>query len=144
MLVTETCADKVKGKQQLICPFGTIKYDASDVLCFDEGLYGYEEYSEFIVWNQQEYQPFQWLISLQNPDLMFPVVDPGNFVRDYQPSISEPESWDTLLTIVSIGETRESVTANLRAPILVQRESQKAKQIILTDSKYPLRFQLIQ
>ncbi len=143
MPVAETCADKVKGKQKLKCPFGTIEFDTEDVVCFDEGLFGYEDFSEYVIWNQKEYQPFQWLISLKNPDLMFPVVDPGKFISDYKPSLSSQEMWDSVLTIVSIGESKESVTTNLRAPILIRKNAQRAKQIILTDSKYPLRFQLI-
>ncbi len=143
MVEANPCVSDIEGGAKLECPFGTIEYTEEDILCFDEGLFGYEDLSKYIVWNHPDYQPFQWLICLEKPDLMFPVIDPNKIVTDYDPRINHQETWDTLLTIVSIGQTKEAVTANLRAPIIIQKAHKKARQVILTDSQYPLRYQVI-
>lgn len=143
MVEANPCVNDIEGMQTAECPFGQIEYSDEQVICFDEGLFGYENFTKYIIINHPNYQPFQWLVSLEKTDLMFPVIDPQKIIEDYEPHINNQEIWDHLFTIVSIGESKESVTTNLRAPILIQKNKKKAKQVILTDSKYPLRYQVI-
>lgn len=118
---------------------GRVPYDEHDIIDFDEGLFGYEDEHQYIIYENQSYYPFCWLISIHNPNLMFPIINPKELVPDYKPEIENPERWDLLINIVSIGKTISDVTVNLRAPVLMNKKTRKAKQTILTDSNYSLR-----
>lgn len=127
----------------LECQFGQIAYADEDTLTFSEGLFGFSQYHRFLLWDDSQYVPFRWLISLDNPHLVFPVIDPRIACPDYDPKINSGEKWDSLLAVVTIGDSKESVTMNLRAPILVDDTSRSGKQVILTDTEYPLRYHVI-
>lgn len=123
--------------------FGSIHYRDGAVLHFSEGIYGYEQLKRYLVWEQESYTPFKWLICLDKPDFMFPVINPELFVDGYQPQVSGLEKWKGLLVVVTIGESAKSVTANLRAPILILEENRLAKQVILADVNYSLKHPII-
>jgi len=123
--------------------FGQIRYHHDAVLNFTEGLYGYETLKQFLLWEDKAYHPFKWLISLERSDFMVPVINPQLFVEGYQPQVSGLEKWKGLLVVVTIGESKQDVTANLRAPILILEESKLAKQVILADVGYSLKHPVI-
>lgn len=143
MIHTKEPVDVVNEKLLIECPFGQIEYTEEDVLSFPDGLYGYDQHREFLVWNEKKFIPFQWLISLENPELMFPVVDPKLICPDYDPNHRHTFEWDTMLVVVTMGDSVESVTANLRAPILLSTGKNVAKQVILTDTNYPLQYRVM-
>ena len=143
MIETEFPAEDVACVQAIDCPFGKITFDEKDLLHFPDGLYGYEQHHQYIVWGNEQYKPFQWLICLDEPQLMFPVIDPKLVYMDYAPRQLGGEVKNPMLVIVTMGKTVESVTANLRAPIVIQKRKRQARQIILTDSIYPLRFRVL-
>jgi flagellar assembly factor FliW len=88
------------------------------------------------------------LTSADDPELRFLVIPPPPFYPDYTPEISdealsmlgvdEPERL-LLLLIVTAGETLQETTANLMAPIVVDKESRRAIQTILAGSDFPVR-----
>lgn len=143
MARAETPFEKVACKHILECQFGEIEYGNDDIISFPEGLFGFEKYTQYLVWQDEEYFPFRWLICVENPQLLFPVIDPRVVYPDYDPRVNGGGVWDSILSIVVIGDSMESVTLNLRAPVLIDRERQRGKQIILTDSHYPLRYRVV-
>jgi flagellar assembly factor FliW len=83
-------------------------------------------------------------------DLRLYLVDPSVFVPDYAPEFTDDqlgplgaaESGDIdAFVVATLAEGGPVV--NLLAPILVNRATQAAAQIILDDSRWPLRAQLI-
>ncbi len=143
MIHTKERVDVVKEKQVLDCPFGQIEYSEEDILSFPDGLYGYDQHSQFLVWREKKFLPFQWLVSIDDPELMFPVIDPKLISPDYDPNHRHTLDWDAMLVVVTMGENIESVTANLRAPILLSTETRIAKQVILTDTNYSLQYRVM-
>ena len=143
MIKTEEPIQDVKGTNVVECQFGWIEYEDKDILFFPDGLYGYDQYHHYLVYTQKEFLPFQWLICLDDPYLMFPVIDPKIVCPNYHPKFKGTKSTGSLLAIVTMGSTMESVTINLRAPIRVFKASRKAKQEILTDTQYPLKYHVL-
>jgi flagellar assembly factor FliW len=93
------------------------------------------------------------LRSLDDPELSFVVVPPTPFFADYSPVIDdavvaelELEGEDDLLAlvVVTLGDTPESATANLLAPVLVNHRTQRAGQYLLSDADLPVRAPLSQ
>lgn len=90
--------------------------------------------------------------SLEDPEVRFVVVPSIVFFPDYAPEIDEasvaqleihsPEdAW--LLLIVTVAESREDSTANLRAPLIINVATRAAGQIVLADEHQPLRASLL-
>ncbi|MCK5145261.1 flagellar assembly protein FliW [bacterium] len=122
--------------------FGQIIYTPSEVLIFPEGIVGYEEQRSYLLYDQVKYRPFGWLISIDKPELMFPVILASDLLPDYNPLIPDMSGDDAVFLIVAIGGSTENVTVNLRAPLLIAKTERSGRQIILADSKYSLRHPL--
>ena len=84
--------------------------------------------------------------SIQDPELRFLVAPPEPFFPDYAPEIENEvfaalNTRDTdrllLLTVITAGV--EETTANLLAPIVVDRDSMRAMQVVLSGTGYPVR-----
>lgn len=132
--------------------FGTIEYIEEDVVTMHGGLVGFPSLISFVLIQHKEGSPFRWLQSLEEGEVAFLVVDPGNYVADYAPEI--PDSWiDDLeiaeetprlvYTIVSIPPGKpEDMTLNLAGPIVINLANQRAKQIVLGDECFPIKYRV--
>ena len=117
-------------------------------LTFAEGLPGFEEHTAFALMQDERLGPFGLLQSLVDPDVGFLVVEPAHFAEDYafdltdedvaRLELDESVAPLTLCILVIPGDVR-TMTANLRAPIVVNPTRRLAKQVILADDRYPLR-----
>ena len=138
--------------------FGTLDYEESGVLLFEQGLPAFESEREFVVVERPESAPVVFLQSLRNPELVFvtlPVqtVDPG-----YVPAIAhedlealgldptrQPEEGREalLLLIVTIGDGgAPEATANLMAPVVINLATRRALQALQPSSGYSARHPL--
>ena len=80
------------------------------------------------------------------------VVPPSAFFRDYSPEIpqdtadllgvTDPDEVLVLL-VITAGESVAESTANLLAPILINRDSRSAAQVVLSGSGLPVRAELV-
>lgn len=132
------------GRHRMIeSQFGEITYDHTDVIRFPDGLFGYDQYKRYLVWEDEQYRPFRWLICLENPTLIFPVVDPMLICPDYRTHLNDVNGATTVLAIVTIGESIDRVTANLRAPVVIEEESRTGKQLILMNTNLSLRYRIV-
>jgi len=84
--------------------------------------------------------------SVDDPSLRFLVAPPEPFFPDYAPEIENEvfaalntRDPDRLLVMVVITAGVNETTANLLAPIIVDRDSHRAMQIVLTGSRMPVR-----
>jgi flagellar assembly factor FliW len=117
--------------------FGEFEYDQEQVLVFPEGLIGFEEFQKYILINDEETEPFLWLVSLEDEELSFPLIEPQVVLSSYK---IEPAPQDaTILAIASLQKDVEESTVNLRSPLIIENKSQKGKQVILDNSAYPFQ-----
>jgi len=134
--------------------FGNIEIDEKNVISFSEGMPGFEEVKKFILLGgTEENYPFQWLQAVDDAELAFVVVDPKVFKPDYIIDVEDGEV-ETLnigntenivvLSIVVIPDDITRITANLKAPILINTENNKGKQVILNNSEYNIKHYIIE
>ena len=91
-------------------------------------------------------------IDTVDDDMVFHVLDPFLIVGDYEPAIGDDDDAtlgltgpeDTrLLVIVNLSKGAGEATVNLAAPIVVNRKTGQAKQVILQNaSQYSVRHKL--
>lgn len=128
--------------------FGEIEVQDSQIIHFEEGLPGFENEQKFVLLNNydtEEPVPFMWLQSVKDPDLAFVVTIPFFMRPDYefdipneiceQIDLKSPEQAG-VYTICRISGPMESMSLNLRSPIIINAENRKAVQMVLADTKY--------
>lgn len=111
---------------------------AECVLQMPFGLLGFEQFKRFVLRTQPGEEPFLRLRALDQPKLNFLVVSPFLALPDYKPVIGEEDARflgleqaeDMLLfNIVTLRGSREA-TINLKGPIVLNRRTLVAKQVI--------------
>lgn len=131
-----------------------IIYEEKDLILFEEGIFGFEDYKKFILLAVDEEDESGDMLYLQSVDevhLSFLVINPFLLKEDYHPVL--PEADEKALAVESekdlayyalcvIKETPESSTVNLKCPVAVNVKTRQARQIILDDSRYGLRHTL--
>lgn len=121
--------------------------DADDAgvptLSLPAGLPGFPGAQRFALvrWGPAD-SPFSLLRSLDDPELEFVVVPPGVFFPGYAPDLDDATAEDlgltdaddaVVLVLVTVGEAAADATANLLAPIVVNRRTREAAQVVLAD-----------
>lgn len=85
------------------------------------------------------------LRSLDDPAVRFLVAPPSAFFPDYAPEIDDETAAElgitsaddvVLLVVLRAGRTLDTTTANLLAPVLVNRATRRSAQVILDDPAY--------
>jgi flagellar assembly factor FliW len=102
------------------------------------GLLGFEQCKKFTLRARAGEEPFLWLQTVGAPKLAFLVMSPFIAVPEYGPTISEddvlflglegPEE-ALIISIVTLRPPRQA-TVNLKGPIVLNRRTLKAKQVI--------------
>lgn len=130
--------------------FGAVDVADEKVIEFPRGLPGFPDCSRFIVMDHDRETPLRWLVSSDRADVAFLIVEPEQVLKSY--SVDIPESvlaylgWDAkrdnpddVLVFVLLSVSEDELTANLRAPVVVNLAKRRAFQMILDDPDTPLR-----
>ncbi len=119
------------------------------ILDFAGGLPGFADLRRFALvrWGGDN-SPLCLLKSIDRPDIEFVVAPPAAFFPDYEPELDDgtaerlglTQAEDALmLVILTVEKPPESATANLMGPIVVNKNTLDAAQVVLADSGYELR-----
>jgi flagellar assembly factor FliW len=133
--------------------FGSVSYQEDGVIEFPSGLPGFEQETEFLVMEPTTNAPLTFLQSLRHPGLCFLAVPIQGLDPDYQPMITREDlaalGLDTgrqpsiggdicCLAILVVAENGP-VTANLLAPVVINRANRRGVQAVRVDSVYSHR-----
>ncbi len=128
--------------------FASIEIEPDDILFFRNGLIGFEDCRHWVLLADSDNSSVAWLQSMQHSDVALPVVSPRRFVSGYQVRL-EPTDVDMLqlseveqafvLSVVSRNE--ESLTLNLRAPLVINLDRRIGSQVITVDPQ-PMQYEL--
>ncbi len=121
--------------------FGELDFDDDHVLTFPQGIIGFEDCRRFILVNDEDSQPFRWLVSIEDEDISFPLINPQILVPDYETS-NKQKGEATVLVVATLKKEIEDSTVNLRSPVVIMNESRTGKQIILDEEAYALQHPL--
>jgi flagellar assembly factor FliW len=129
--------------------WGTLEVDPSSMVHFPEGLLGFEELHRFVFVDAEEFRPFVWFLSVDNPEVGFAVAEPHYFCTSpYDVSLSEADEGllelsegdsIALFVVVSIGDRGREITGNLKGPIVLNTRNRLAKQLVVYGAAYSVR-----
>lgn len=130
--------------------FGELEIEETEIIEFIVGPYGFEEETEYTLLADEE-SPFFWLQSISEPDLAFVVTEPWIFCEDYEFELGDKikskldlkdKENVNVLNMVVIPENKRQTTMNLKSPIIINQENKLAKQIILEEEDYPIKYKI--
>ena len=136
--------------------FGKIEIADDKIIHFENGIMGFEEYKDFTLLYdiEAEKRPFfSWLQCVTEKGLAFPVVNPLNVIKDYDPVVEEAlleplgELKDediVLLVLATIPKDVKETSVNMKAPIIVNAANGKAIQVILEKGDYKIKHKIIE
>jgi len=132
--------------------FGVLEVDDGTLITMPSGPLGFEGYTRFCLIQHDAAASFRWLQSIEKPSLAFVVVDTSEYFADYEIEISdadaaklqlEDEKDALVLTILTIRDNGQDISANLAAPVIVNSKNLMGAQIVLSDERYTTQHALI-
>jgi flagellar assembly factor FliW len=132
---------------------GEIEYSAESIITFKDGLIGMGDKKEFILVEKDDFKPFAYLQSLNDPNLSLIVINPLLVRNKYNFQIQQAdfecidvrnETDISLFTIVVFSEDVSNMTVNMKAPLIINTRSKQGKQTILLNDHYGVAEPLIE
>jgi len=128
---------------------GVLEVEDRAIVQFEDGILGFEGLHRFVFVDTEEFRPFVWFLSVEDPDVGFAVADPfyfSNVPYDLSLSSADEESLGleegdsiAIFVVVAIEENGERITANLKGPIVLNTRNRQAKQLVVYGSSYSVR-----
>jgi flagellar assembly factor FliW len=119
---------------------------------FPAGLFGFPSVKRFIVGEVPGGGDLlKQLIAVDEPDVAFTIAYPFALFPSYAPDIPEEDLNEVgaenaeqvlLYVILNVPEQFREATANLRAPLIFNPFTRKARQVILADDRFKTRERL--
>lgn len=131
--------------------FGNLTVEDKDIITFEEGPLGFETLKKFFIIDPGDQTLILWLQSLENPETAFPILEPRVFLPESNIKLLPAEMNSLKLesladasvyTILTIPAEVTDMSANLKAPIVINNKLKLARQIVLQDSKLEVRFKM--
>ncbi len=128
--------------------FGQLTIGDDEKIVIPQGIFGFPEYTRFALVDPGDETLILWLQSLENPEIAFPVLEPKLFRTDYSVRLSAAElrelkldnvNQSAVFSILTIPEDITQMTANIKAPIVVNLKEQIAKQVVLQENEYSIK-----
>lgn len=119
--------------------FGEVEVSDKQRIRFDTGIFGFEDIFEYVLLDTEPGSPFYWLQSEKHPETAFVLIDPLLVDSEYVLDVDDKDveeleihnDGDTLVfSIVTIHSDPKNITANLLGPIIINKTSREAKQVI--------------
>jgi flagellar assembly factor FliW len=128
--------------------FGQVSVTAEDILSFPEGILGFNQLRNFVLLDDPTDDIFAWLQSCDAADIAFPVLEPELFTGTYNPTLSKTDMEMLKLSgsdrgrgfcIITIPDDPTQMTANMKAPVILNVKERIGRQCVLQDNALAIR-----
>lgn len=119
---------------------------------FKKGIPGFENLKNFKILDLEDNKQFKILQSIEEENISFVVTSPFEIYKEYVIDLNDEiikeleikNSEDVLvLSIITLGETLEKSTLNLKAPLIINIKNNLGRQLILQSEKYETKHPLM-
>lgn len=132
--------------------FGEIDIPQDKIITMEKGMIGFSELKNYtLIYNSEkenDKKSIMWLQSMDDGDIAFPVMTQDIIMPDYKPTVNEEllaplgdlnEENMYVIVTVNVPSDITKIACNLKAPIVVNTDSNKAAQLIVEDD-YKVHF----
>ena len=132
--------------------FGEIEISEKQKITVKDGLLGFEDIHDFVLLDFDEGSPFYWLQAEKIPEIAFLIVDPKLIIEDYKLDVDahdleklEVKNDEDMINfaIVTLNDNAAKTSINLLGPIVINKVTHQAKQLISLSDKYSVRHPLL-
>ena len=126
---------------------GKFLYEKKDIIIFGKAIPGFDGLRKFVI-KEVEDSGFYILQSIEEAELGFVLASPFSIDENYEIKLNEEiiknleiedEKEIILYSIVTLDSNIEKITANLKAPIVINNKTNKGEQYITENNKYNIR-----
>ena len=130
--------------------FGRVLIQESDVVRLPDGLVGFRGFTQFVQIPDAVVMGLSWLQCATAPELAFGIVAPPLALGDYKVEIRpgdraalelDDERSALIYVILNRGEGG-GLTVNLQGPLVFNPARRLGRQLVLTSSRYAVRYPL--
>lgn len=128
--------------------FGAVKIEENDIIAFEEGIVGFNSLKKFVILDDPNDEIFAWLQSCDTPDIAFPVLEPELFNQNYKLNLTKSDlealklqknETTVVFSIVTIPDDPTQMTANMKAPVVINKKLRLGRQCVLQDNNLAIR-----
>jgi flagellar assembly factor FliW len=135
--------------------FGTVECSVDETVVFPEGILGFNDLRRFVLLDDPHDEIFAWMQSCEVPEIAFPILEPELFSPQYQVVLTKHDlehlqmptqaagqplpAGTRSFSIVTIPDDPTQMTANLKAPIVINIAARMARQVVLQDNHLAIR-----
>lgn len=128
--------------------FGQVQFQGEDLLTFPEGILGFSDLKKFVLLDDPNDDIFAWLQSCDEPAVAFPVLEPELFSDTYKVTLAKADldvlklqnmQGARLFCIITIPDDPTQMTANMKAPVVINIAQKLARQCVLQDNHLAIR-----
>lgn len=133
---------------------GALEVDERDIFHLPNGLPGFDDTHQYaLISKEEDGITLQWFQAADTSVPCFVVFNPFDIIDGYHPKV---EAGDLkalhcadaqeleYLVIAVVPEDITQTTVNLKSPIALNRKENIARQVILSNKDYPIRFPLVE
>lgn len=130
--------------------FGLVQATEADLIRVPDGLIGFRSFTQYVLLPDSGAAGLSWLQSTTAPELAFGLVLPppsaGDYRVDLRPgdraALELDEGREALVYVILNRGEGGGLTVNLQGPVVVNPRRRLARQLVLTSSRYAVRFPL--
>lgn len=128
--------------------FGRITITEAEEIRIPHGLLGFPECTRFCLVDPGDETLILWLQSLDQPGVVFPVLEPKIFKPDYTVRLSGQElrelkldnvNQSAVFSILTVPDDITQMSANLKAPLVLNLREQIGRQVVLQENEYGIK-----
>ncbi len=132
--------------------FGEIDLEEDKIISFEQGILGFSDCKKYaIIYDNEsgERPDITWLQSIDEPALAIPVISPFLIRPEYNPTVEDEllspigeVNTENLVVLVSITVPNDTtkISANLKAPFVINSETKKGCQVIVEDPSFEIKY----
>lgn len=122
--------------------FGDIEVPKNLIFRLKDGMLGFEQLKNFVLISDEDTAPFKWMLSVESPEIGFPMLSPWHIDLGYNPGKQYMREDKVLLVVVTLENDKGVMTANMKAPVVFDAKKQTAEQVILHSDKYKTDYEI--
>jgi flagellar assembly factor FliW len=134
-------SENLQQDVKIITPhFGELIIQNDQIFYFENGMLGFEDLHNFVVISEEETAPFKWLISIEKPEIGFPLLSPWLIDINYSPGDQYDTEKLVFFVVITLENEEGKMSANMKAPVILDTDNLKGEQIILPFDKYATNY----
>ena len=134
--------------------FGEINLAEDKIITMERGMFGFEEYKQYTILDDSEKEGrpnVSWFQSIEEPGLAFSVINPLVVKEDYNPIVEDEllqglgeitEENIVVLLPLTVPQDITQMSANLKAPIVINADTRKGAQVVVENEDYEIKFKI--